>query len=126
MKVEPFDELLIGDRLRQSIYIALGAVVFVLLIACANITNLLLAQGAARRQEMAVRAALGASRGRIAAQLLTESLVLGGLGGIAGVVLATLLVQAAVPLLPVMPFTAEVTLNWRVLALPPPLRSRCR
>ncbi len=116
VKVEPFDELLIGDRLRQSIYIALGAVVFVLLIACANITNLLLAQGAARRQEMAVRAALGASRGRIAAQLLTESLVLGVLGGIAGVALATLLVQAAVPLLPVMPFTAEVTLNWRVLA----------
>ena len=116
VKVEPFDQLLIGDRLRQSIYIALGAVVFVLLIACANITNLLLAQGAARRQEMAVRAALGASRGRIAAQLLAETLVLGVLGGIAGVALATLLIQVAVPLLPVMPFTAEVALNWRVLA----------
>jgi predicted permease len=116
VKVEPFDEMLIGDRLRQSIYVALGAVVFVLLIACANITNLLLAQGAARRQEMAVRAALGASRGRIAAQLLAESLVLGILGGVAGVALAMLLIQAAVPLLPAMPFTAEIALNWRVLA----------
>jgi predicted permease len=116
VKVEPFDELLVGDRLRQSIYVALGAVVFVLLIACANITNLLLAQGAARRQEMAVRAALGASRGRIAAQLLAESLVLGAMGGVAGVGLAAALIQAAVPLLPVMPFTAEVSLNLRVLA----------
>ena len=88
MAVEPFDQLLVGDRLRQSIYVALGAVVLVLLIACANITNLLLAQGAARRQEMAVRAALGASRGRIAAQLLVETLVLGLLGGVAGVGLA--------------------------------------
>ena len=85
MKVEPFDELLVGDRLRQSIYVALGAVVLVLLIACANITNLLLARSAARRKEMAVRAALGATRGRIAAQLLAESLVLGTLGGVAGV-----------------------------------------
>ncbi|MFA5909691.1 MAG: ABC transporter permease [Vicinamibacterales bacterium] len=114
--VEPFDQLLVGDRLRQSIYVALGAVVLVLLIACANITNLLLAQGAARQKEMAVRAALGASRGRIAAQLLAESLVLGLLGGAAGVGLAAVLIQAAVPLLPAMPFTADVTLNLRVLA----------
>ena len=103
MTVEPFDQLLVGDRLRQSIYVALGAVVLVLLIACANITNLLLAQGAARRQEMAVRAALGAGRGRIAAQLLVETLVLGLLGGVAGVGLAALLVRVAVPLLPPMP-----------------------
>jgi predicted permease len=117
MAVEPFDQLLVGDRLRQSIYVALGAVVLVLLIACANITNLLLAQGAARRQEIAVRAALGASRGRIASQLLVETLVLGLLGGIAGVGLAAVLVRAAVPLLPPMPFTAEVTLDWRVLGV---------
>lgn len=115
MQVEPFDRLLVGDALRQSIYVALGAVVLVLLIACANLTNLLLAYGAARQREMAVRAALGATHGRLAAQLITESLVLGLLGGAAGVALAWLLIQAALPLLPPMPFTAEVTLDWRVL-----------
>ena len=115
MKVEPFDQLLVGDRLRQSIVIALGAVVLVLLIACANITNLLLTRGAARRQEMAVRAALGATRGRLAAQLLTETLMLGLLGGAAGVAVAALLIRGAVPLLPPLPFTADVTLNVRVL-----------
>jgi predicted permease len=114
--VEPFDRRLVGDRLRQSIYVALGAVLLVLLIACANITNLLLARAAARQREMAVRAALGASRGRLAAQLLTETLVLGALGGLAGVGLAAVLIRAAVPLLPVdMPFTADITLNLRVL-----------
>jgi len=116
VKVEPFDQLLVGDSLRRSIYVALGAVVLVLLIACANITNLLLARSASRRKEMAVRAALGATRGRIAAQLLVESLVLGVLGGAAGVGLAAVLIQAAAPLVPAMPFTADITLNLRVLA----------
>jgi predicted permease len=114
--IEPFDQQLVGDNLRQSLYVALGAVVLVLLIACANITNLLLARSAARRKEIALRAALGASRGRIAAQLLAESLVLGGLGAIAGVALASVLIRIAVPFVPAMPFTADVSLNWRVLA----------
>ena len=116
LKVEPFDQLLVGDALRQSMYVALGAVLLVLLIACANLTNLLLARSAARKKEMAVRSALGATRGRIAAQLLVESLVLGSLGGVAGIGLAALLIEVAVPLVPAMPFTAEVTLNLRVLA----------
>jgi predicted permease len=116
LTVEPFDRLLVGEPLRQSLYVALGAVALVLLLACANLTGLLLARGAARRQEIAVRAALGASRGRIAAQLLVEALVLGALGWAAGVGLAVVLIRAAVPLLPPMPFTSEIALDLRVLA----------
>jgi predicted permease len=116
-RVEPFDQRLVNDTLRQSIAIASGAVVLVLLIACANIANLLLAKGATRAKELAVRSALGASRGRLVAQLFTESLVLCSLGGLAGVLVATLLMDAAVPLLPAsIPFTSDVTLDLRVLA----------
>ena len=116
MRVEPFDRLLVGDTLRQSMYVAMGAVVLVLLIACANITNLLLARGAARQKELAVRAALGATRRRIAMQLLAETLVLGVIGGGAGVALAAGLLEIGLPLVAALPFTAEVTLDVRVLA----------
>lgn len=115
--VEPFDQRLVGDSLRQSIYVAFGAVALVLLIACANVANLLLAKGAARKKEMAIRASLGAGRGRLIGQLLTESLVLCLVGAGAGVAVAYALVAAAVPLLAdSLPFTAEVTLQARVLA----------
>ena len=114
--VDPFDQDLVNGTLRQSIVVAFGAVVMVLLIASANIANLLLAKGVARRQEMAVRAALGATRGRLVAQVLTESLVLCVLGGLAGVGLAYLLIQAAVPLMSLsLPSTASVALDSRVL-----------
>jgi predicted permease len=115
--IEPFDQGLVSGNLRQSILVAFGAVVMVLLIAAANIANLLLAKGVARRQEMAVRAALGAGRGRLAAQVLTESLVLCLVGGLAGVGLANLLIRAAGPVLAAtLPPTASVVLDPRVLA----------
>ena len=114
--VDPFARMLVGDTLRRSVYLAFGAVLLVLLIACANVANLALAKGATRRKEMALRAALGASRGRLIAQLLTETLVQCFLGGVAGVALAWLLLRAAGPLVAAsLPFTADLSLDLRVL-----------
>jgi putative ABC transport system permease protein len=92
-RVTPLDEVVAGP-VRQGLVALLGAVGFLLLIACANIANLLVGRASARRKEIAIRLALGAARGRIARQLTVESLALTLAGGVAGVALAGVLLVA--------------------------------
>jgi putative ABC transport system permease protein len=104
-----------GD-VSQGLLILFAAVSFVLLIACSNVTNLMLAQGTARRREVAVRLALGASRGRLIRQLLTENMILAALGGAMGLLLA----GWAIDLLPVfaptrLPRANEIVLDGGVI-----------
>ncbi len=115
--VQSMQESAVEDE-RQAVLVLFGAVGFVLLIACVNVANLLLAKAAVRQSELAVRASLGAARGRLVAQLLTESVLLAVAGGSLGLLLAFWLVKTLHALIPAQMLAgfSEITLDFRVLA----------
>ena len=114
--VQPYRNLFTDD-IKQWLWVLLGAVLFLLLIACANVANLQLTRAAARQREIAVRMALGAGGGRIVRQLLTEGLLLALIGGAAGLLLAIWGTELLIAFAPegLLPSVTDVRLDWRVM-----------
>ncbi len=115
LRIEPMHDDLVAD-VRPQLVALMGAVIFVLLIACANVANLLLVRASARERELAVRAAIGGNRWRIVRQLVAESLVLAAIGGGAGLLLAQFGIDALIQMAPEgLPRATGVSLDGSVL-----------
>ncbi len=116
IEIQPLQETLVG-KVRPMLLVLLGAVILIVFIVSLNIANLLLARASGRQQEMAVRSALGASRGRMVRQMLTESMLLSLIGGVAGIATAVGTLGFILRFVPSsVPRLSEVRIDWVVLA----------
>jgi putative ABC transport system permease protein len=118
--VEPLHNDFLPPELIKSLWLLMAAVAFVLLIACANVANLLLARGICRNKEVAVRTSLGATRANVFSQFLVESLIMAGLGGIVGIALGEVILKILMANIPFdLPSEADIRLSLPVLLFTP-------